>query len=457
MTSHILSVIIDRRLNGKGKSIPNREKFLDRVRGHLKKGVRQFVSGSTIKDLSDGGTKNIHVPIRDLDEPSFRVDPTEGIWNKVYPGNTIYRTGDKIQKEEQGGGAGSGSDGDGEDGFSFPLSQDEFLDLMFEDCELPNLLNKPAPTQVEEVWQRTGFTNDGPPARMSVVRSMRNAKGRRHALRARSNSRMQELETEIETIEAELDSFCLEPAKKPELEDRLDTLHRELTALRRKISAVPFIDPIDLRFSNYSKVEIPTIQASITCIMDVSGSMEEEHKRLAKTFFLISYLFLVKNYHTVEIVFIRYHSRATEVDETEFFQGRDSGGTVLSSALDLALDIIRNRFPCALWNNYLIHATDGDNYQEDNEVSEGLLQKLLPMLQYYAYIEVAPDDNPMQKIQRALFSSSGSSTADSDLWPLYKSVKMKYENIGMGKIGHMRDAHPLFVELFKRRPSAVQE
>ena len=102
------------------------------------------------------------------------------------------------------------------------------------------------------------------------------------------------------------------------------------------------------------------------CLMDVSGSMDEERKDIAKRFFILLYLFLTRNYERIEVVFIRHHTIAKEVDEDEFFHSRESGGTVVSSALKLMQEIIRERYPLTEWNIYAAQASDGDNWDDDS-------------------------------------------------------------------------------------------
>src|SRR5256885_5933521 len=139
------------------------------------------------------------------------------------------------------------------------------------------------------------------------------------------------------------------------------------------MGTVAFLDPIDLRFRNRTRVPAPISQAVMFCVMDVSGSMDQDRKDLAKRFFILLYLFLTRHYEKIDIVFIRHHTQAAEVSEDEFFHSQESGGTVVSSALVLLDQIIRARYPSGDWNIYVAQASDGDNFGDDGSNCRNLL------------------------------------------------------------------------------------
>jgi uncharacterized sporulation protein YeaH/YhbH (DUF444 family) len=128
------------------------------------------------------------------------------------------------------------------------------------------------------------------------------------------------------------------------------------------------------------------------CVMDVSGSMDRARKDLAKRFFTLLYLFLKRNYEKIEVVFIRHHTVAKEVDEQEFFYSRETGGTVVSSALQLMGEIMAERYPMSSWNLYVAQASDGDNWHHDSPACRiSCCKRIMPFVRYYAYIEITPD------------------------------------------------------------------
>ena len=127
------------------------------------------------------------------------------------------------------------------------------------------------------------------------------------------------------------------------------------------------------------------------CLMDVSASMGEREKDLAKRFFILLHLFLKRKYDRVDIVFIRHTHEASEVDEQEFFYGKESGGTIVSSALKEMIEIREKRYPVADWNIYCAQASDGDNSGNDTDGCVELLdaRPFCRSTQYFAYIEIA--------------------------------------------------------------------
>jgi hypothetical protein len=200
-----LQSIIDRRLAGKNKSIGNRERFLRRYKDKIKDAVRRAVDGRGIRDLERG--EEVRIPKKDLSEPVFH-HANGGVRDMVHPGNQDYVRGDRIKRPQGGGGSGgsgkgqASDQGDGEDDFSFALSKDEFMQVFFEDLALPHLVR----TQLAEVpeWKshRAGYSSDGTPNNLHVVRSLRGAIGRRLAIGSGSRRELAELEAELAILKA---------------------------------------------------------------------------------------------------------------------------------------------------------------------------------------------------------------------------------------------------------------
>lgn len=421
--------VIDRRQNPQGKSLANRQRFVRRVKRQVAEAVRQASAERNIRDLADG--EQIVIPADSLREPRFRHDRETGRQQGVLPGNKTYQEGDRIPRPSGGGGAGrEGSpDGEGEDNFGFVLSREEFLDIFLEDLELPDLMKKSVTRSEQVSFQRAGYATSGTPSNLNLLRTMRNSLSRRIALHRPRSPQMRELEERIAELEAE-------QPEAPELEE----LRERLRQMRRRQREIPFLDPIDVRFNRFEAVPKPITQAVMFCLMDVSGSMSEEMKDLAKRFFMLLYLFIQRRYRHVEIVFIRHTHHAEEVDEDTFFYSRETGGTVVSTALEEMRRIIRERFPPADWNIYGAQASDGDNMTPDGpQVAAILEQDILPITQYFAYIEVSGGVGELLRTH-------------SNLWQTYAPFAAAHRNFAARRVAKRGDIYPVFRELFTPEP-----
>lgn len=420
-----MSQLIDRRQNAGKKSAVNRQRFLRRYKNQIKRAVSTAVGKRSITEIDQG--EKITIPAKDISEPMFHRGQG-GRVERILPGNDNYMTGDRIKRPEgsdQGGSGSNASSGgaEGEDDFVFELSREEFLELYFEDLELPDLVKKELSRITTFKTVRAGIATSGVPNNINVLRSMKQATGRRVALASPYKRQLKKAEEELEKLQSHPESDKVLLLK----------LQRDIEFLKKKIKTVPFIDTIDLRYNYRVRLPTPSAQAVIFCIMDVSGSMDEAKKDIAKRFFILLYLFLTKNYEKIELVFIRHHTSAKEVSEEEFFYSRETGGTVVSSALELLNTIIEARYPPQLWNIYAAQASDGDNWNADSPYcQELLLEKIMPLLQYFAYIEIMPRHH-------------------QSLWEVYQQVLEVYPNFAMQNIDTVADIYPVFRELFKRK------
>lgn len=416
--------IIDRRFDSKKKSAVNRQRFLRRFKKQIRRAVNDAISGRSIRDLDNG--EQVSIPARDLSEPHFQHG-SGGVWEQVFSGNDQFLSGDSINRPPAGGGGGSGSGRagnatEGEDDFAFHLSREEFLDIFFDDLALPNLVRTQLARVTDYKSQRAGFSSDGSPANINIVRSMRGALGRRLALGSPFHARLRETQRELDEA---LESLGEDHAE-------VLTLREEIARLRARIDAIPFIDSFDLRYNNRIRVPKPTTQAVMFCVMDVSGSMDEQKKATAKRFFMLLYLFLTRSYEHIDVVFIRHHTIAKEVDEDEFFHSRESGGTVVSSALRLMHGVIVDRYAGGNWNIYGAQASDGDNWDNDSPICRELLDtQILPFCQYFAYIEITPGE-------------------PQNLWREYEKLLGSHRNFAMQNIEEPAQIYPVFRELFKK-------
>ncbi len=420
-----MSYIVDRRANSRNKSAVNRQRFMKRYRGHIQRAVQEAIKERSITDMERGET--VTIPASDVSEPTF-AHGAGGRRGVVHPGNKEFVSGDRLPRP--GGGSGGGGSqaadsGDGDDDFEFQLTQDEFLEVLFEDLELPNLVKRHLLGTDSFKRVHAGYSTDGVPAKLSVVRSLRVAKARRIALTSGAKRRIEELVDDLALAEGAPDEVAAMRIK------------RELRELNARVARVPFLDKYDLRYNLHLRQPQPTSKAVMFCLMDVSGSMDQQIKEMAKRFFLLLYMFLKRNYDRTELVFIRHHTVAKEVDEQEFFYSRETGGTVVSSALKLMAEVIADRYSPNEWNIYGAQASDGDNWNDDSPVCTQILKKnILPAVQYFSYVEITKRE-------------------PQALWEEYdKLATSDPDRFAQRRIAETSDIYPVFRQLFARKVAA---
>ncbi|VCU70271.1 hypothetical protein PIGHUM_02338 [Pigmentiphaga humi] len=416
-----MNSLIDRRLNGRNKSAVNRERFIRRYKDQIRKAVREMVQERSIEEMDQGG--EINLPAKDISEPSFRYG-RGGDREIVHPGNREFAKGDKIDRPRGGDGGDPKEPGEGEsvDQFSFSLSREEFLNIFFEDMELPHLIRTQLGDIKQQKWRRAGYTTSGSPSTLSVGRTLKTSLSRRIALGSGARSSLSEAQDRLDESE-----------KSGAPEDELDAIRAEIDTYRGKLAKVPFLDTVDLRYRHRVVEPSPLARAVMFCLMDVSGSMDENKKDLAKRFFTLLYLFLTRKYEQVDLVFVRHTDNAEEVDEQTFFHDPKSGGTVVLSALELMHEIVTERYPPSSWNVYAAQATDGDSFGADAAKSARYLsEKLLPLTRYFAYIEI-PDVDEMRK---------------SSLWAEYERETARH--FAMRRIRERREIFAVLHDLFKK-------
>ena len=415
--------IVDKRNNPKGKSSPNRQKLLKRLSHKIKKAIPDIIKNNNVKDLTSS-KKGVKIPVKGINEPQFSYDGKTGNKKRVHPGNKEYTPGDKIRKPINGQGGAGGQKGSNdptitEDDFTISISREEFLEYFFDDLELPDMVKKHLNSVVDFKQKRAGFTNAGTPNRLNVVKSYKNSMSRKMATTIFFDKKIKEIEDKLKN-----DKLTKNEVK--ELED-------EIERLKKMKMSINFMEEIDLQYNNYEKFPVPVTSAVMFCIMDVSGSMGEKEKDIAKRFFMLLYLFLTKQYERIEIVFIRHHTQAKEVNEDEFFNSRESGGTIVLPSLELMDKIIEERYSSD-WNIYAAQASDGDVWDTSDAIDCGkiLKEKLLSKIQYMIYIEIA----------RSRYS---------DLWEVYQTVSESNGNFKSGKINDNSEIWDVFKDFFKKR------
>ena len=425
----LMTNFIDRRLNSKNKSTVNRQRFIRRYKSQIKQSVEQAINKRGVTDVDSG--ENITITKKDLGEPIFHQG-TGGVKDRIHPGNDQFTTGDKIkrppQQQGQGSGQGDASDsGEGEDDFVFSISKDEYLNLLFEDLELPNLEKNQLDKMIDYKTVRAGYCAEGVPANIDIVKSLQGSIARRIAMTSSKRRQLRELEQELALLESD---------KHDHIKKRQE-LTKSIEELKAKIAKVPFIDTFDLRFRNYAKQAVPTSKAVMFCLMDVSGSMDQATIDIAKRFYVLLYLFLTRTYKTIDVVYIRHHTQAKEVDEHEFFYSQETGGTIASSALELMMEIINDRYSSNEWNIYGAQASDGDNWADDSPHCRKLLENdIMPVTRYFAYIEIT---------QRA----------HQTLWQQYMQIAETNPSFAMQHIKSVEDIYPVFRELFKKNKEKI--
>lgn len=416
--------IVDRRLNPKGKNLSNRQRFLNRAKEWVKDKVRQRAAE---RQITSGEGEDITISTDGISEPIFDYDYHSGDWDKVLPGNKDFITGDKIKRPP--GGQGKGKDasdkGDGEDDFVFTITKEEYLNILFEDLELPDLVKQSEAAAITFERKRSGFSTTGTPNNLDLERSMKNALGRRIALGLPIDKKIKIKEQEIE------DSVD---------QDVIEQLKIEISELRRRRDAIAYIDQVDVRYRRFSQTPLPNSQAVVFCLMDVSGSMGEKEKEIAKRFFLLLYLFLQRKYQKVDIRFVKHTTEARECTEQEFFYDKESGGTVVSTGVDKVDEIITTEYPLDAWNIYVVQASDGDNFDSDDEILKRSLGKLLPKCQHYVYNEVKPN-----------FNSSLFRTTETNVYNTMKEMSDEYPNLDIIKIGSVDEVVQIFRKVFTKK------
>lgn len=415
-----MSIVIDRRLNDRNKNAVNRQRFLRRYKEQIRKSVTDLVERRSITDMEQGGVVNI--PAKDISEPSFHHG-AGGDRDYVLPGNHSYSPGDRLPRPKGGNGRGQGEGGEGgdsEDSFMFTLSREEFMALFFDDLELPHLVRNALGEVKDFKWRRAGYTPSGVPTNLSIPRSLRNAMARRIALGAPLRAELAALQEQADTAE---------PSAR-------EVYEAGMQQLRDRLKRIPYLDDLDLRYRHRVREPKPISRAVMFCLMDVSASMTEEKKDLAKRFFTLLYLFLSRKYEKVELVFVRHTDNAEEVDEEHFFHDTASGGTVVMSALKLMDEIIAARYPGESWNVYGAQVSDGDAFGADPEKSRAFLQEqLLPQTRYFAYIEVPDDDDRTSSLS-------------------YAYERIEDPRFAMRTVTERNEIYPVLRELFKKEAVA---
>lgn len=437
-------ILIDRRKVGKGKSLPNREKLIKRIKSFIKQSMPQNVGAG---QGAVGGNSNIGSPVKisgnALEEPYFAYS-RDGEQTLIIIGNKEYNRGDEIDipSEEQSSGGGGPGDS-GEDDFVINIAKDEFFDLFFEDCELPNLTHEKYTEKSDNTQQPAGFSTNGTPAQLSIIRTFKQSLGRRKALTAPYLEEKEQLEAELATL------LMDDIDRKDQVlnyEIRIAEIEVRLEELTNKFIYLDNFDKSDLRYRKKEPKPLKTVDAVLIMVMDISGSMGEREKTIARRWFALMYAFIKRRYERTELVFIAHTDEAFELSEDDFFSTRVNGGTSVSPALKMVNQIIKTRYNPNETNIYVSHASDGDNWASDDESVVAEMTGpgyLVDKIQMFSYVEVG-------KKYAALFSR-GDQT-DTNLWAAYEVAQ---SNVEKGKmvlsiIEKPDDCYDIFKRVFKK-------
>jgi uncharacterized protein len=411
--------IIDKRKAGGNKSVGNRQKFLKRYKSRLKRSVDDIASDKGITDVLKD--RKVTIDKDDINEPNFNFDLSTGERDMIFPGNKNLEKGDKIYRPEEDEGQGTeGSDsGEGLDDFTFTLTKDEFLELYFSDMALPDFIKESMKGSTKTKWKRTGYSKEGIPPRLDLLKTLKQSLARRMATRQVCDEK-----------------GCVQ-GEKYEHDTPYDCSKCEGTGYKRG----RYLDDIDLRYKHFTKQPFPVRQATMICLMDVSGSMGEFEKMLAKKFFLLLYLFLHKVYKNVEVLFVSHTQDAKEVTEQEFFYGQETGGTIVSAGLELTNKIIDERIDLSTTNVYIAQASDGDNWPGDEQISTNILESLLSKVQYFAYIQTEDARRVEQKQRYGI----------KDLMHLYGKIAQTHKNLQARQVTDPSEVYPVLRSLFEAK------
>lgn len=329
------------------RSIEDRRRHRQLVEKSIKENLGDILSEESI--IGEGKNKKYKIPIRGIKEYQFIYGKNS---SNVVSGVGKEKRGDKISSGEKnnGGKIGGAGNEEGEDIYETEITLEELLDYIIEDLDLPNLDRKKYSEIITEgVAKKRGYQNHGIRPRMAkrktVMCKIARKQGKKRALR------------EVE---------------KENLEERF-----------------PFREE-DLRYYKVKQKPKRESNAVMIFIMDISGSMDTTKKYLARSFFFVISKFLRKKYNNIAFEFISHTTVAKVVDEYEFFHKAESGGTYISSGLNQALEIIKQKYPQKMWNIYPLYASDGDNWAEDNEKAIQAVKDLCECSNMFGYIELLP-------------------------------------------------------------------
>lgn len=451
-----MATIIDRRTTAnRDRTSENRGRLLRRYKSAIKEQLPRILGDRKLLDSVRGGGGKVILPKKDLSEPQF-VYGDGGLKDTVLPGNDRWAEEDTIDKPQSGSSDGGTEGEDGLDEFSIVLSKEEFLKVLFDDCELPFMVETLLQKQTETTHENAGYQVGGSPNRLSVIRSYKNSKARRMSSTSALQAEIEALEEEAGDIIEDVRDTPGNGGKPNERQAaRLAEIAERVGELRLRKTVLPLFDTTDLRFRCRVEKKLPKTHATMIMIMDNSGSMGEREKTIARKFFILLYLFLAQNYDRIDMRFISHTTTAKEMSEEEFFNTHENGGTIVSSALDALVQILNGEDTAGTpddlrgggelkgkTNVYVAQVSDGDNTDTDNGTcSELLTDDILPFVNYFAYVQVEPEgSNPLSGLL--------SYARRNSLWTTYEALSKSHKNHVSKRVTHERDIFGVFRSFF---------
>lgn len=351
---------------GRDRAAEDRRRHKELVEESIKKNIGSIISEESI--IGQSKDKKIKIPIRSIKEYQF-------IYGKNVPGigsgNGNEKRGDKIGDDrgtQKGMGSGRADNQEGEDIYETEITIEELINYLFDDLNLPDMDRKKI-KEMESIrgYRNLGYQRKGIPPRLAKKRSVIEKIKRKQAY-IRSERECRESMADA----AEDGSIESDELKKTALDGRF-----------------PFMEE-DLRYRRVKEDRRKEYNAVVICIMDVSGSMDQHKKYIARSFYFLLYQFIKMKYAFVDVVFVAHTTVGKEVNEKDFFHRGESGGTYISSGYEKALEIIEQRYNPASWNIYAFHCSDGDNWTEDNEKAVNYANKLCDVCNLFGYGEIVP-------------------------------------------------------------------
>ncbi len=365
------------------RSATDRKRHREKLRASIRENIADIIAEEAI--IGRDRDRLVKIPIRGIREFRFVFgDNTPG----VAQGDGSTEPGDVVgQAQRSGPGTGPAGDAPGDETYETEISLDELTEIMFEDLELPDLERRAMREIVSDhAARRKGYRRVGIRIRLDKRRTARERIRRLVVHRGRTGNELASPEQRL-------------------------PFHRE-----------------DLTFRHVTSTPRDDSNAVVICIMDTSGSMDTLKKYLARSFFFLLHRFICTRYRAVEIVFIAHHTEAREVSEDDFFHRGESGGTMISSGYRKALEAIETRYHPSLWNIYVFHCSDGDNFESDNPSALECATRLAAVANLFGYGEIKPGgkrsyESSMLHLFRRLDASNFQAlviTDRTEVWPAFR-------------------------------------
>ncbi|QNU65705.1 YeaH/YhbH family protein [Ruminiclostridium herbifermentans] len=372
-----MTIFRDCNNGGRDRSAEDRRRHRELIEESIKKNLGNIIAEESI--IGKSKDKKIKIPIRGIKEYQF-------IYGKNKPGIGVgegdEKRGDKFPGEaSNNSGKGKAGNQEGEEIYETEITIEEVVKYLFDDLNLPDIDKKQLSQLEEKSYRKLGYQNKGIPPKLakkrSVVEKIKRRQSYKRALEEQNQEKLTSSQAIFESNNADIDSN----------EDELNS--KPISSVTTRRERFPFIEE-DLRYYRIKEENKRDYNAVVLCIMDVSGSMDQTKKYLARSFYFLLYQFLQLKYANVDVVFIAHTTVAKEVNEKEFFHRGESGGTYISSGYEKALEIISERYSPSNWNVYAFHCSDGDNWSEDNNKAIESAKKLCEVCNLFGYGEIVP-------------------------------------------------------------------